>query len=57
MIYKVPVDFSVNALNAQDAAVQFDNFMRICYKEYAKLFSIVDYELPVGYPVDEHPCS
>lgn len=55
MIYKVPVDFSVNALNAQDASVQFDNFMRICYKEYAKLFSIVDYELPVGYPVDEYP--
>lgn len=54
MKYNVPVDFTVVAASATEASEQFDNFMRICYKEYAKLYNVIDYELPVGYPVDEN---
>jgi hypothetical protein len=50
--YKIPVDFTLTASNAELAAVHMDNFLRHVYKEYANLYRITDYELPVGYPIE-----
>lgn len=52
--YKIPVDFTVEAKDAEEAAVLADLFLKMCYKELAKLYNIVDYELPVGYPIESH---
>lgn len=53
MTYKVPVDFTIEASSAEAAADSMDNFLRICYKEYSRLFNVIDYELPVGYPIED----
>lgn len=52
--YKIPVDFTVEAKDAEEAAVLADLFLKMCYKELAKLYNITDYELPVGYPIESH---
>jgi len=50
---KVPVDFTIAAEDLDTAVNNFDAFLKLCYKDYAKLYNVIDYELPVGYPVED----
>ena len=52
MTYKVPVDFTIDATDLENAKDNFDMFLKFCYKEYGKQFGVLDYELPVGYPIE-----
>ena len=52
MQIKVPVDFTVEGEDLDKAVLNFDMFLKFCYKEYAKQFGVIDYELPVGYPIE-----
>ncbi len=52
-IIKVPVDFTIEGNDLDDAADQFNIFLQMCYRDYAKQFGVIDYELPVGYPAEE----
>lgn len=50
--YKIPVDFTIKATNADQAAHMADLFLKACHRDVAIFYNVVDYELPVGYPIE-----
>lgn len=51
--YNIPVDFTVYATDAAHAQKQIDLYLKQSYRELAASYNVMDYELPVGYPMEK----
>jgi hypothetical protein len=51
--FTVPVDFTIYAKDQFHLQKQLDAFLAQSYREFAASYNIMDFELPVGYPVED----
>ena len=51
--YKIPIDFTVRADTPEEAKERVDEFLLQTVMDYRVHYSIVNYEAPYGYPVEE----